>query len=82
MGPRQNAPPAFPANDSSRPAAFMPQGLRERKTMNDETEIEIQTVPAAAAEVLAERYARLIRWVVFGWATSAAALIAVIAWAL
>ena len=50
--------------------------------MNDETEIEIQTVPAAAAEVLAERYARLIRWVVFGWATSAAALIAVIAWAL
>lgn len=81
MEPCQNAPPAFPANDSNRPAALMPQGIEKRKSeMNDET--EIQTVPAVLAEVQAQRYAKLVRWLILGWAVSAVALLAVIAWTL
>lgn len=48
--------------------------------MNDET--EIQTVPAVLAEVQAQRYARLARWLILGWAASLVGLCAVAAWAL
>lgn len=42
----------------------------------------IATVPAAAAEALAERCARLIRWLAVCWGASVAAMAAVIVWAL
>lgn len=48
--------------------------------MNDET--EIQTIPAVLAEAQAQRYARLVRWLILGWAASLVGLCAVAAWAL
>ncbi len=80
MRPRQNAPPAFPANASQPPCGIEAAGHRERKIMNDET--EIQTIPAVLAEVQAQRYARLVRWMILGWVVSVAAFVAVIAWTL
>lgn len=50
--------------------------------MNDETETEIQTVLAAAFEAMAGRYAKLVRWLILGWAASLVGLCAVAAWAL
>lgn len=49
--------------------------------MNEENE-PIATVPVVIAESQAQRCLKLIRWIFVGWATSTAALSAVIAWAL
>lgn len=50
--------------------------------MNDKTEHEIASVPAVLAEAQAQRYARLVCWMILGWVVSVAALVAVIVWTL
>lgn len=49
--------------------------------MNDEHET-IATVPAILVEAQAQRYARLVCWMILGWGASVAALVAVIVWTL
>lgn len=78
---RQNAPPAFFECQLTALRYGGRRAFEKGLTMNPENE-RIEVVPFALAEAQAQRYTKLVRWLLLGWAASVAVLSAVIAWTL